>query len=945
VKRTFVLVITLLFTVSGLLAIDHSGEITSDEIWYAADEHLLTGQTFVKAGATLTIQAGTTIKSNEDDGAGLAPALVIERGAMIMAEGRADAPITFTTVLTPDEMLDPRGNWGGIIILGDAPIAVDGGTSFVEGLEGIPYGGNNPDDNSGVMRYVRVWHGGRSIGQDNEINGITLAGVGRGTTIEYCEVALNLDDGFEMFGGTVDLKYCDVLFVGDDAFDVDEGYQGRGQFLFAMVGADAGNRAHEMDSKTNGDLNSTPRSHPQWYNVTLVGSGDANATADNDQILRLREGLGGEFGNYIVVDGKEDGLRNSDNGSEVVTSDWATAQAAGYPDYLYWSPNNIINGCFGSQFTDDYGLTALDVDPQLASLDGRESGGIIDPRPATNGPAYDNVDTVPVDDFFTQTNFKGAFGSHNWLEGFSWLDENNRLGTTSMAITHSGDITSDETWYAADEHLLTGQTFVKAGATLTIQAGTTIKSNEDDGAGLAPALVIERGAMIMAEGRADAPITFTTVLTPDEMLDPRGNWGGIIILGDAPIAVDGGTSFVEGLEGIPYGGNNPDDNSGVMRYVRVWHGGRSIGQDNEINGITLAGVGRGTTIEYCEVALNLDDGFEMFGGTVDLKYCDVLFVGDDAFDVDEGYQGRGQFLFAMVGADAGNRAHEMDSKTNGDLNSTPRSHPQWYNVTLVGSGDANATADNDQILRLREGLGGEFGNYIVVDGKEDGLRNSDNGSEVVTSDWATAQAAGYPDYLYWSPNNIINGCFGSQFTDDYGLTALDVDPQLASLDGRESGGIIDPRPATNGPAYDNVDTVPVDDFFTQTNFKGAFGSHNWLEGFSWLDENGRLGFLATDEGGIEVPESSRLLGNYPNPFNPSTTIRFELANAGAVKLTVFDVTGRLVNEINAGQMGQGIQQISWNANSASGDLSTTGLYIYQIQTADETLTGKMMLLK
>ena len=517
------------------------------------------------------------------------------------------------------------------------------------------------------------------------------------------------------------------------------------------------------------------------------------------------------------------------------------------------------------------------------------------------------------------------------------------LAANTFAIEHSGEITADETWLASDEHLLTGQVFVKAGATLTIQAGTTIKSNEDDGAGLAPALVIEKGAMIMAEGRADAPITFTTVLTPEEMLDPRGNWGGIIILGDAPIAVDGGSSFVEGLEGIPYGGTDADDNSGVLKYVRVWHGGRSIGQDNEINGITLAGVGRGTTVEYCEVALNLDDGFEMFGGTVDLKYCDVLFVGDDAFDVDEGYQGRGQFLFAMVGADAGNRAHEMDSKTNGDLNSTPRSHPVWYNVTLVGSGSATTVADNDQILRLREGLGGQFGNYIVLDGKEDGLKNSDNGSETVTSDWVTAQAAGYPDYLYWSPNNIINGCSGLQFSGDYGLTSLNVDPQLASLDGRESGGVIDPRPAQGGTAYENVDTVPADDFFNQTNFKGAFGSDLWFAGYSWLTEAGRLPLVAVDGSStFEVPTTSRLLGNYPNPFNPSTKIRFDLADAGAVTLIVYDVQGRMVSEMHLSHMNSGVQQITWNANN---DLTSTGLYLYKIQTSGEVLSGKMMLLK
>ncbi len=517
------------------------------------------------------------------------------------------------------------------------------------------------------------------------------------------------------------------------------------------------------------------------------------------------------------------------------------------------------------------------------------------------------------------------------------------MATQIFAIEHSGAITSDETWSAADEHLLTGQTFVKSGATLTIEAGTTIKSNEDDGAGLAPALVIEKGAMIMAVGTADAPITFTTVLTADEMLDPRGNWGGIIILGDAPIAVDGGSSFVEGLEGIPYGGTDADDNSGVLKYVRVWHGGRSIGQDNEINGVTLAGVGNGTTIEHVEVAFNLDDGFEMFGGTVDLKYCNVLFVGDDAFDVDEGYQGRGQFLFAMVGADAGNRAHEMDSKTNGDLNSTPRSHPQWYNVTLVGSGSATAVADNDQILRLREGLGGEFGNYIVVDGKEDGLKNSDNGSETVTSDWATAEAAGYPDYLYWSPNNIISGMLGAQFSGEYGLTSLAVDPQLASLDGRETGGIIDPRPATNGPAYDNVDTVPADDFFTQTDFKGAFGDDLWMAPYSWLTEKGRMSTVSVDGTvAFQAPESSRLLGNYPNPFNPSTRIRFELARAGAVTLSVYDLNGRLVSGLDFSHMNSGIQQITWNANN---DMSSTGLYLYKIQTSQETLTGKMMLLK
>ena len=113
-------------------------------------------------------------------------------------------------------------------------------------MTGIPYGGSDAADNSGIMKYVRIWNGGSAIAPDNEINGLTLAGVGNGTTIEYCEVALNLDDGFEMFGGTVDLKYCSAVMVGDDAFDTDNGYQGRGQFLVVVKG-DFSDKSHEMD--------------------------------------------------------------------------------------------------------------------------------------------------------------------------------------------------------------------------------------------------------------------------------------------------------------------------------------------------------------------------------------------------------------------------------------------------------------------------------------------------------------------------------------------------------------------------------------------------------------------------------------------------------------------------------------------------------------------------
>ena len=119
-----------------------------------------------------------------------------------------------------------------------------------------------------------------------------MAGVGRGTTVEYSEVAYNLDDGFEMFGGTVDLHHCSVVNVGDDAFDTDEGYQGRGQFLFVHRDAES-DKAHEMDSKTNSDFDSQPRSHPMFSNVTVMGG--------EEDALRLREGTGGDLGTILYM--------------------------------------------------------------------------------------------------------------------------------------------------------------------------------------------------------------------------------------------------------------------------------------------------------------------------------------------------------------------------------------------------------------------------------------------------------------------------------------------------------------------------------------------------------------------------------------------------------------------------------------------------------------------
>ena len=948
--------IALSISYAELITVD--GDISSDVAWTSNNTYYLNSQAFVKDGVTLTIEAGTEILGRYDANYSAdnpAPCLVVEQGGKIIAQGTAEAPITFRSELdaTDPNYGNGRGLWGGLIINGYAPIANDGGTANVEGLTGVPYGGTDPDDNSGVLRYVRVWNGGSSIAPDNEINGITLAGVGRGTTVEYCEVGLNLDDGFEMFGGTVDLKYCSVIAVGDDAFDTDAGYQGRGQFLL-VVRADDSDKGHEMDSKTNGDLDSQPRSHPHFANVTVISS-----VAHGEDALRLREGTGGDFRNYIIH-GANDGVRNDDNGSELVTQDLAAAQAHGHPNYLYISGSMVMNGLADVPW-DDFdestdgpwtGTYVMESAGLAFTVDANGLPATIDVTPSADGSAYEGVDEVIEDDFFVPTYYKGAFGSANWLEGWSYLDEAGLLFEQDEDVTLLGGNLTEDTYLAASgTYYLNQQLFVKDGVTLTIEAGTEILGRYDANYSAdnpAPCLVVEQGGKIIAQGTAEAPITFRSELdaTDPNYGNGRGLWGGLIINGYAPIANDGGTANVEGLTGVPYGGTDPDDNSGVLRYVRVWNGGSSIAPDNEINGITLAGVGRGTTVEYCEVGLNLDDGFEMFGGTVDLKYCSVIAVGDDAFDTDAGYQGRGQFLL-VVRADDSDKGHEMDSKTNGDLDSQPRSHPHFANVTVISS-----VAHGEDALRLREGTGGDFRNYIIH-GANDGVRNDDNGSELVTQDLAAAQAHGHPNYLYISGSMVMNGLADVPWDDfdestDGAWTGTMVSESAGlamTVDANGLPATLHVNPPLNSIAFENVDEVIEDDFFTQTDYKGAFSSDsNWLEGWSYLSVAEVLS--TEDDKSSIIAQELKLHGNYPNPFNPSTKINFELSGYhDNVTFTVFNVMGQIVNQISFSNILPGMQVISWNGINSNGASVPSGIYFYQVQAGDLSAMGKMTLVK
>jgi len=241
------------------------------------------------------------------------------------------------------------------------------------------------------------------------------------------------------------------------------------------------------------------------------------------------------------------------------------------------------------------------------------------------------------------------------------------------------NVTADVTWETGKTYILTKRIAVEDGATLTIEPGTVVKGRAGQEAN-ASALIVARGAKILAEGTAASPIIFTAeadAIMPGDIASPNlpptqnNQWGGVIILGRAPISV-ASNNETEQIEGIPpsdtnglYGGSDAADDSGILRYVSIRHGGTNIGDGNEINGLTLGGVGSGTTIEFVEVVANQDDGIEWFGGTVNVTNALVWNAGDDAIDTDQAWAGTLENFIVIAGSDT-DHALELDGP-EGDL--------------------------------------------------------------------------------------------------------------------------------------------------------------------------------------------------------------------------------------------------------------------------------------
>lgn len=266
----------------------------------------LNGEYIVKSGCTLKIEPGVTISAKSDDS--VIDYILVEQGAKIEAIGTASSPI----ILTADTK-EP-GAWGGLHICGKAPINI-GSTGKSEVGDAV-YGGNDPADNSGTLRYIRLEYAGYKFTSEKECNGFTFYGVGNGTTIDHLEAYKGTDDGYEWFGGTVNAKYLLSVSNSDDSFDWTEGWSGKGQFFVAYQEA-AETLGYTCDCLIEADnydknMDATPVSSPILANLTLIGANNNEGTRG----IRLRAGTQVRLYNALVK-GKEKNLTTETTQTEI----------------------------------------------------------------------------------------------------------------------------------------------------------------------------------------------------------------------------------------------------------------------------------------------------------------------------------------------------------------------------------------------------------------------------------------------------------------------------------------------------------------------------------------------------------------------------------------------------------------------------------------------------
>lgn len=505
-----------------------NGSLEEDRTLDASETYSLTGVYSVESGTTLTIPAGTEIIADTDEDA-TGVYIVVQKGGMIDIQGSSSAPVIMRS------SNGERGSWGGLVIAGNAESTA--GVNATAEVGGIVYGGSDAADNSGSIEYLVLSDAGAQINPESQYNGISLYGVGSGTTIENVAILNGSDDGIEFYGGSVSAMNLYLENNEDDAVDWTEGW---------------------------------------------------NGTVTNTYVLHTIE----NFSTAIEADGVD--------GNPTLENFTAVSTTGGIALQFKAQSGATITGLSLSGYD-----TALDIAEETRTdLSGIQLNG------ATAELDMDYSEAQTVDPSM-----------------FDWV--NNR-GQVSVL---PGTIDSDFSLDGNAEYVLSGVVSVEDGATLTIPAGTkiTARSDGEDVDATEVYIVVQKGGKIDIQGTEDNPVVMSS--TSGE----TGSWGGLVIAGNA-LSTAGVNATAE-VGGIIYGGDDPADNSGSIKYLILSDAGAQINSESQYNGISLYAVGSGTTIENIAILNGSDDGIEFYGGSVSATNLYLENNEDDAVDWTEGWDG------------------------------------------------------------------------------------------------------------------------------------------------------------------------------------------------------------------------------------------------------------------------------------------------------------------
>ena len=521
-------------------------------------------------------------------------------------------------------------------------------------------------------------------------------------------------------------------------------------------------------------------------------------------------------------------------------------------------------------------------------------------------------------------------------------------------VISAGTISTNTTWTRNNIYLLNGFVYVDNGATLTIEAGTIIKGDLANKG----ALIIKPGAKLNAVGTATQPIVFTSN-QPAGSRAP-GDWGGVILVGNAPTNRTAATN-VEGGVAATYGGpsaNQPNDNSGILQYVRIEFGGVAFQTNSEINGLTMCGVGAGTTIDHIQVSGGGDDSFEWFGGTVNAKYLVSLGATDDDFDTDFGYSGRVQFGFSLrdpnradTGPSGESNGFESDNDGTGTA-ATPLTSAVFSNMTILlptTPTPATPFSTGSSALIRRNSAQSIFN--TVMAGRPYGLTLNSASTNLTTNN---AQSG-----LISFQNNVLAtlGTYSrraARVTSNSGATAgfnvntfasassdttrtfaaLGLNADNLAFDGNcgankqcvpalglPAGSVLNTGAAFTDAKLTGAGNGGPNSTFDVVTYRGAFGATNWASG--WTNFNPQItcyNVAGQTLANREVANATlQALTVAPNPTAGAATLGFDVKTATTATVRVFDVMGREVATVlTAGKLGVGPQRLALPANLAPG---------------------------